>query len=175
MVPSLRTSTVTVPPITSWRSVKAAEYAIRGDRIHGHSDGFKIGPLLSQAPVPHQPSLSARHTSPGMQRAGDFSLEKPADLPRPMLIFHEYNRHICIWDMVRLEPAVDQPFTDKAKDALAVCVVIRDIQPLFQLKQNGKQPFAVRVKAGLLHDEHVEMVTACPGHPPVIRRNVLRI
>ena len=77
--------------------------------------------------------------------------------------------------MVRLEPAVDQPFTDKAEDALAVCVVIRDIQPLFQLKQNGKQPRAVRVKAGLLHDEHVEMVTACPGHPPVIRGNVLRI
>ena len=77
--------------------------------------------------------------------------------------------------MVRLEPAVDQPFTDKAKDALAVCIVIRDIQPLFQLKQNGKQPRAVRVKAGLLHDEHVEMVTACPGHPPVIRGNVLRI
>ena len=110
-----------------------------------------------------------------MQRANDFSLEKPADLPRPMLVFHEYNRHICIWNMVCLEPAVDQPFTDKAKDALAVCIVIRDIQPLFQLKQNGKQPRAVRVKAGLLHDEHVEMVTACPGHPPVIRENVLRI
>ena len=66
-----------------------------------------------------------------------------------MLLFHENNRHFCILNMVRLNPAAYQPLACKAEDAPVVYVVIRYVQPLLQLKQNGKQPLAICIKAGL--------------------------
>ena len=52
-------------------------------------------------------------------------------------------------------PDSQQPFRDKAEDALLEIIIGRDVYSSFKLEEDGEQPFRISIEDSLPADNHV--------------------
>lgn len=90
--------------------------------------------------------------------AEEFPFEEGAAFFDPVLFFHEGDVLFGVVDVVVFEPDVEEEFADETVDAGFVGVPARDIDALFDFKEDGKEPLHVGVVEVAAHDEHVKHV-----------------
>lgn len=76
--------------------------------------------------------------------------------------------------MVVFEPDVEEKFADKAVDAGFIGVPTRDVDALFDFKEDVKEPLHVGIVEVAAHDEHVEHVGPRAVHDFFKGRQVFR-
>lgn len=62
------------------------------------------------------------------------------------------------------QPYIKKSFCHKTENTGFVCVPARDVNALFDFKEDGKEPLHVGVVEVAAHDEHVEHVGPCAVH-----------